>query len=116
MVQPPQIDHIIRVPSTPAQMPISQIIQIPATPQSGAVTMIEIPSNSFTLPIIPKVEEVVLVPGKGQELQTTLGTVMVPASQKGHPKITHVKDVEYQGKKTHVFVITMEEDDVSEKK
>ncbi len=57
-----------------------------------------------------KTDNLVLVPGKGQELQTSLGTVMIPASQKGHPKITHVKDIEYQGKKTHVFVITMEEE------
>lgn len=58
----------------------------------------------------PQQDNIVLVPGKGQELQTTLGTVMIPASQKGQPKITHVKDIEYQGKKTHVFVITMEEE------
>jgi hypothetical protein len=64
-------------------------------------------------PLLPKADEINLVPGKGQELQTTLGTVMVPASQKGHPKITHIKDIEYQGKKTHVFVITMEEEEES---
>lgn len=122
---PPQTETIIHIPSNlPASTPVTLIPEVINTPQMLSqrepMTIIQIPSNlstPFISPsIIPKVDEITLVPGRGQELQTTLGTVMVPASQKGHPKITHVKDIDYQGKKTHVFVITMEEDDESVKK
>ena len=104
LTQTPSI--ILETPIVPPIIPkAEQIILVPAQQQPLLQMTPILP------PVLPKVEEILLVPGRGQELQTTLGTVMVPASQKGHPKITHVKDIEYQGKKTHVFVITMEDEE-----
>ncbi len=96
IVLPPHQEQLLARPET--------IVLSPALPLASNQTQ-------FLVQAAPKLNEINLVPDKGQEMQTTLGTVMVPASQKGHPKITHVKDIEYQGKKTHIFVITMEDDD-----
>ena len=119
----PSVDAEVPSPEIPAVefiMPTELVdapsIDLPSIPLPLKPTIdsssLTVTNSAFTplAPVISKSEEILLIPGKGQEIQTTLGTVMVPASQKGHPKITHVKDVEYQGKKTHVFVITMEDD------
>ncbi|MFS8563789.1 MAG: inverse autotransporter beta domain-containing protein [Rhabdochlamydiaceae bacterium] len=110
------LHSVEEIPSKTPEEPLIHRLEVIAspppltTPSEKSMQLIaEVPNIS---PQKPALNEIFLVPDKGQELQTTLGTVMVPASQKGHPKITHVKDIEYQGKKTHVFVITMEEDDV----